>query len=139
MIFGDPPPRSPTISGRNINQRRLGKLNCAPPPKQDQARTPMVAMLANTYWFLQTSKKGFQYDCSCESCPCSFSFFSSYAPYNQNLINAEVENRDHCLTFSIAKFALNLRVHFNITHDKTGLRRFTRGSQAHSQYFFTKQ
>jgi hypothetical protein len=30
-------------------------------------------MLANTYWFIQTSKKGFLYDCSCESCPCSFS------------------------------------------------------------------
>ena len=37
----------------------------------------IVAMLANTYWFMQTSKKGFLYDCSCESCPCSFSFFSS--------------------------------------------------------------
>jgi hypothetical protein len=34
-------------------------------------------MLTNTFWFIQTSKKGYLYDCSCESCPCSFSFFSS--------------------------------------------------------------
>jgi hypothetical protein len=78
-------------------------------------------MLANTYWFIQTSKKGFLYDCSCESCPCSFSsvFFFDNKSSKDPVPNLCWSRNHICTSGHIMKRSMpgqKLRQFFLFTH-----------------------